>query len=195
MKMKLWEILKEENKGKKYRDNKGRTYILCTDNDNPILKEDGIFNHIFSQSQIMKLDFEEVQTNKTGWEKGKIYNSYYHIDSSCEISESREVYTIIDNKQYEILNYFSTKEKAEEVNQEQLLYRKMKKFYDTEDGQVDWDDKVKEKYYVYYDFDDNTYDIECNYTCKNINTIYFSSYELTQRCIDEVIIPFYKNNK
>lgn len=195
--MKLWEILKEENVWKKYRDNNGIKYELVLYSGIPTLKRvDDLYIYKFSQMEIMELIFEEIEEKKTGWERVNCDNPYYKIDIDGEVDDIySEDLDCIDDRLYEILNYFSTEEKADEIAKEQLLYRKMKKFYDENDANVYWDDLEQCKYEINYDYDETKWEIYLCTSLKVINSIYFSTEELAQRCINEVIKPFYENNK
>ena len=190
--MKIWEILKEENVGKKYKDNKyNKYYVGINIDDRPILiNKGGISACHFSQLEIMTLEFEEIQPQLTGWERVDEDKAYYTIPSSGIISTYTEDYCNADDKIFNTCNYFSTKEKAEEVRDMNLLQRMMLKFYDEEDGQVNWNDGNKRKYSINYDYLFKEFSITQVFTCKKMNEIYFSSAELAQRCIDEIIKPF-----
>lgn len=192
--MKLWEILKEDNIGKIYIDSESRRYTICSNFYNkPIIIEEGDTDaKIFTQNGIMTLEFEEIK-KMTGWERQKIGEQYYYIGSKNKVivAETEEKCNF-DNSLYNSCNYFSTKEKAEEVNKDQLLYRMMKKFYDEHDGNVDLNDS-KYKYYICYNKRSQGFEIDtdCDYGCIDLHSIYFSTYQLATRCFEEIVKPFY----
>ena len=60
--MKAWEICKEENVGKRYKDNKCREYVISSGYDRiylELLKDNMHYTCMFS-SYLLELDFEEV---------------------------------------------------------------------------------------------------------------------------------------
>ena len=60
--MKAWEICKEENVGKRYKDNKCREYVISSGYDRiylELLKDNMHYTCMFS-SCLLELDFEEV---------------------------------------------------------------------------------------------------------------------------------------
>lgn len=188
--MKLWEVLKLENKGKKYKDNNGSIYELnITKHNEPILYR---YNDIvtFTQYEVMHLDFAEVKP-LSGWERVGEGKLYYYLDHDTKVETDSDDYGKFEDTHYQYYNYFSTKEKAEEVRKEQELYRRMKKFYDENDGNIEWQ-KGSDKYHIAFDYDDKKYIIyNSGYWHKRLGVVYFSTRELAQRCIDEVIKPFY----
>ena len=60
--MKAWEIMKEENVGKRYKDNKCREYVISSGYDRfylELLKDNMHYTCMFS-SRLLELDFEEI---------------------------------------------------------------------------------------------------------------------------------------
>ena len=188
--MKIWEILKEENVGKKYHCN-GEIYSVVINSENELdLVPIDCDTFILTPTDCISMDFEEIKQKITGWERVAYGEKYYSIDSIGTILQNRYTNTIYDKALVKNLNSFSTKEKTEQVRDMNLLQRMMMKFYDEEDGQVNWNDGNKRKYSINYDYLFKEFSITQVYTCKKMNEIYFSSEELAQRCIDEVIKPF-----
>lgn len=65
--MKAWEIMKEENVGKRYKDNKCGEYVISSGYDRfylELLKDNMHYTCMFS-SRLLELDFEEI----TDWSK------------------------------------------------------------------------------------------------------------------------------
>lgn len=186
--MKLWEILKVENSGKIYESNKGVIYQLSVDSNNtPVLSND----ILFTQKEFMELEFEEVKS-LTGWERVDYGQTHYYIDYDGQVEPRKEINT--DDTLFRYNNYFATKEKAIEVTREQKLYRRMKKFYDENDGSVNWN-KNEYKYYIIFDHKYNIYKIYSTFDAEILGAIQFSSENLAKKCIDEVIKPFDGNKR
>lgn len=73
-----------------------------------------------------------------------------------------------------------------------LMAQKMKIFNDKllafkwcydRDYQPDWGDMINPKYLVFYDYISTQYDVE-RVIPLSLNTVYFSSYEIAQKCAD-----------
>ncbi|NFT08288.1 hypothetical protein FDF26_14705 [Clostridium botulinum] len=192
--MKLWEILKSENIGKEYKDNESDTkYKLSTNiNNKPTLYWlNNNISVVFTQEQIMYLDLEEIK-KVNDWERQKYDEKYYYIDYDGTIGYDSDRDNRSDLNCYDNYNYFSTKEKAEKVNKEQLLYRMMKKFYDENDGNVKKSDESMCKYYIAYECSSKTYNVLYGWDLLDLHTIYFSKEQVAERCLEEIVKPFFK---
>lgn len=194
--MKVWEIVNKNNIGKKYTYD-DKIYTVDYDCDNSYLGlvgSDGYMIPAFSW--VLEADFEEI-TNDNGWYVDiKEDDKYYYIDSDGEIED--DYYSVcytINRTHKDQYNTFATKEKAEEIAIEQLLYRKIKQFRDTEDERVDWGNIYKTGYYIYKDSNRNRYEVDFLSHLRPMHTIFFTTKKLAQRCLDEVVIPFLKENE
>ena len=188
--MKLWEILKEENVGTIYIDDENNKYELKLVDNEPRLFDYMSGMSCFSQRDIMSLNFEDIKMSND-WKRKIDGEIYYFISTRGKIRSYNENSDDADDELFESYNYFSTREKATEVRDMNLLQRKMLKFYDENDGKVDWNNKSQQKYSIYcYCGDYESWEISWTYKKKYTNEVYFSSEELAQRCIDKVIKPF-----
>lgn len=131
--MKIQELFKEEYIGKHVKDNSeeknewiiGQTTLL------KVMSAERNIKNYYNLKQILELDFEFVE-EKTGWKRVKEGDCYFRIDLNnltIYITEKNGMY---DNSAYNSINYFSTKEKAEEVADFQLELRKALKYLDTQ---------------------------------------------------------------
>lgn len=139
-------------------------------------KEEDFFN--------FTLDYEEyIPKPLTGWEKIKD-NEFYSISTNAVISSLDFRYEVIDYR-YKKANYFSTKEKAEEIDFKQTLFRKLQRFSDENGGgDIDWSDFNQRKYYIFYNTDDLIPDYCWKYTDKNFGVVYFVSKEVTKQAVE-----------
>lgn len=138
--------------------------------------------------QIIKREF-------TLYEKGEWVVSGDHayvIDSEGDVS-----FDYCSSYEVENLNAFSTYEKAKEVADIQLLLRKIMKFRDENDKNIiDFLSKQEECWMpeIRVNEDHSIEIISEVYSCyRNMLGIGFSSCELCERCINEIIIPYYKD--
>lgn len=192
--MKITDILKKENNGKQYIAN-NKIYKVVFENDNTVLL-DLNNNEIVLSELILNLDFKEVESSSGWFDDIEEDTKYYYIDSDGEIETTSYsgIYTF--NKRHKNkLNMFKTKEKAEEINREQLLYRKIKEFRDKNDKYVDWLNDDRTGWHIYIDLCGKEYMLSTlNYT-RDLHTIYFTTGELAEKCLNEVVLPFLKENE
>ena len=62
-------------------------------------------------------------------------------------------------------------------------------FAEENNDEMDWDDADEYKYYIYKDCMSKRWSIASNLTCRKM-VVYFSSRELAQRAIDEIVLPW-----
>lgn len=70
----------------------------------------------------------------TGWERVNEGEEVYFISVYEGVEKETDYCDEIDDDCYEVANYFSTKEKAEEINFKQTLFRKLQRFSDENGG-------------------------------------------------------------
>ena len=135
--MKINELFKEEYIGKKVIDNSEEGIVWIIQKNTLITLSsindlDIVINDYYTTKYILELEFEFIE-EKTGWERVKEGDRYFKIDClnlTIYITEKNRMY---DNSAYNSVNYFSTKEKAQEVADMQLELRKTLKFLDESD--------------------------------------------------------------
>lgn len=97
----------------------------------PVQEENEIMKVEMSIAMAEKLGFIE-RKKMTGWERVEPGGTYYTIGSEAIVD-------LIDNEPHNTrfhyrANYFSTEEKAEEIQSYQILYRKIRRFADEENA-------------------------------------------------------------
>ena len=131
-------------------------------------------------------EYEEYIEPKplTGWERVGENESYYNISCNCYVAKLIEERCMEDKYYYEDANYFSTEEKAEEINFKQTLFRKLQRFSDENGGnEIDWND-AHCKYSIKYAYDDNNLFIGWNYDVKEVGVVYFVHEEIAKQAIE-----------
>ena len=90
----------------------------------------------------------------TGWERSEDDEFYIILCGGQTVAECNWDKIDVD------ANYFSTKEKAEEIAFKQTLFRKLQRFSDNNGGiEIDWNDYQTNKYSVaYYHSENKIYD-------------------------------------
>ena len=132
------------------------------------------------------VNYEEYIEPKplTGWERVGENESYYHISCNCYVAKLIEERCMEDKYYHEDANYFSTEEKAEEIDFKQTLFRKLQRFSDENGGnEIDWND-AHCKYSIKYAYDDNNLFIGWNYDVKEVGVVYFVHEEIAKQAIE-----------
>ena len=134
---------------------------------------------------ILANDYEEYIEPKplTGWERvdGKMYNVILIND----LGKSMECGQFKDDMYYKQANYFSTEEKAEEINFKQTLFRKLQRFSDENGGnEINWLNTNQQKFFITYYYD--TKELDLYYVCndKDFGQVYFISEEIAEKAIE-----------
>lgn len=131
-------------------------------------------------------EYEEYIEPKqlTGWERvddGDKFNSI----SSNGIFVATELNYIGDIKQYENANYFSTREKAEEINFKQTLFRKLQRFSDENGGnEINWSDDTEAKYSILYKHLSNDFCIDMVWHYQHSGIVYFASRDIAEKAVE-----------
>lgn len=130
-------------------------------------------------------EYEEYIEPKplTGWERVEDGERYRTIDE-CSVWEYREDNDGSDVLLYNIANYFSTKEKAEEINFKQTLFRKLQRFSDENGGnEIDWENTNQKKYCILYCHSFKELQSDFTWVRQNQGQIYFISKEIAEKAI------------
>lgn len=145
---------------------------------------------LLSPMELYDMDFEEMEDTK-GW----IVNELEFGAPYVSLEENKTMSRIYGGMYYEkdIVKdaiAFDTVEKAMEIREEQTLYRLMKRFRDLNDIiELDWKAN-RSKYYIDYDHDIEDYAVHTAWWREILGVVYFSNYELAERCIEEIVRPY-----
>lgn len=121
----------------------------------------------------------------TGWERLKNGEGYYKLANSTSVTTDVEECHSIDNKCYDNANYFSTKEKAEEINFKQTLFRKLQRFSDENGGNmIEWYIDRQAKWCIEYKADNGEIVVIPYYSTVHFGQVYFVSDEIAQQAIE-----------
>ena len=108
----------------------------------------------------------------------------YRTIDECSVWEYREDNDGSDVLLYNIANYFSTKEKAEEINFKQTLFRKLQRFSDENGGnEIDWENTNQKKYCILYCHSFKELQSDFTWVRQNQGQIYFISKEIAEKAI------------
>ena len=137
-----------------------------------------------SEEEYKKLQSEEEK--KTGYERVSESDIYFYANSRGYVETCTEDYYSVDNEYYESANYYSDKTVAENNARADKLMRQLRRFaVEHRECEVNFNNINTEKYYMYYDYDDNELGVSFVFRTRNFGAIYFDSEETTQAAIDE----------
>ena len=145
----------------------------------PKWKSGNVFNFNYDQ-------YEEYTKPKplTGWERVGENESYYSINGNSYVEEMTEDMCMEDKYYYEDANYFSTEEKAEEINFKQTLFRKLQRFSDENGGnEIGWKEVDQGKYGIWYNADHGKIEVGSTWAVRDFGQVYFISEEVAQQAI------------
>lgn len=154
--------------------------IVSFNKGKPEWKSGNVFNFNYDQ-------YEEYTKPKplTGWERVGENESYYSINGNCYVEEMTEDMCMEDKYYYEDANYFSTEEKAEEINFKQTLFRKLQRFSDENGGdKIDWKEVDQGKYGIWYNADHGKIEVGSTWAVRDFGQVYFISEEVAQQAIE-----------
>lgn len=146
----------------------------------PEWKSGNVFNFNFDQ-------YEEYTKPKplTGWERVKKDEINYYIDIDGLIEGDLEIFGNVDNRCFNVANYFSTKEKAEEINFKQTLFRKLQRFSDENGGnEIDLKRDCHKFCIEYCSYGKLLVSNRFSSTTRDFGQVYFTSREVAQQAID-----------
>lgn len=120
----------------------------------------------------------------TGWERVNIGDKFRYISTNdCRLDD--EVNHSEDNLKYRNANYFSTKEKAKEINFKQTLFRRMQRFSDENGGsEIDWTHEGRRQYFISFDYDKGKFVIDSHLTFRDFGQVYFVSLDVARKALE-----------
>ena len=118
---------------------------------------------------------------------------YYYI-SSCDICS--DVSDYFNQEMIKNANSFNDKEFAKEIFLRQLLYRKLEKYaWDNGAEDVEWNKcKLNYHYTIVYDVNAEEFTVTIISWHQNLTSVYFSSREIAEKAIENVVKPFMKEH-
>ena len=129
--------------------------------------------------EILKKEISQSKKTKNFSKEGD--KGHWYIDSYGEVMVGGAV--LPNNTNF--LNEFTNKEFADKIAFKQLMERKLLKFKEEYDNvKLDWNDNDEIKYRLFYNETNKEIEIKFNYEYKHQGSIYFSSKEITEKCIE-----------
>lgn len=142
--------------------------------------------------------YEEYLPVMTGWERSPMEGVYYFISDNGRLMRDVNTEQGFDKGAYDVANYFSTEEKAEEINFKQTLFRRMQRFSDENGGsEIDWTHEGRWKYCIKYDYDYDELYIDSYQTNRIFGAVYFASHEVAEQALElfkDDLIKYFTHN-
>ena len=139
--------------------------------------------------EISEEEYKKLQPpkeKKTGYERVPDPNGYFYVNAKGEVEYGVDLYDYIDDKYYNLANYYSSKDIAENNARADKLVRQLRRFaVEHNECGVNFNDINTEKYYMYYDYDDNELGVSFVFCSRNFGAIYFDSEETANAAIDK----------
>ena len=133
-----------------------------------------------------------------GWERVDVHETFYAVDACSGVIDDQESDTGLDVLLYNNANYFSTKQKAEEIDFKQRLFRKLQRFSDVNGwNENDWTHEGRWKYCIKYDYDSGELYIDNYLTTRAFGAVYFASHKVAEQALEtfkEDLIKYYTHD-
>ncbi|EXM38551.1 hypothetical protein RASY3_14650 [Ruminococcus albus SY3] len=117
-------------------------------------------------------------------------DDYYYsiiLDDACYVKNRLEQYYAVDDRCYNLLNYFRTKKRAQEVADKIKFLLKLERFYDIYCPVYNPDWNVHDnKYFIMYDKSRNSYIVARNQEARTVANVYFPTEEIAQKVCDRL---------
>lgn len=131
----------------------------------------------------------EQEAEKPSIFEPKKGETYYGVNYVGRVTEFENRNLSTDKKIINFGNACTDKSVMERKAHDLKLWSLLWNFAEENNDEMDWDDAEEYKYYIYKDCMSKRWLIARNLTCRKM-VIYFSSHELAQRAIDEIVIPW-----
>ena len=137
-----------------------------------------------SEEEYKKL--QPPEEKKTGYERVPESDIYFYANTKGDVETACEDCYDVDDEYYESANYYSDKTVAENNARADKLMRQLRRFaVEHRECEVNFNNINTEKYYMYYDYDDNELGVNFVFRTRNFGAIYFDSKETVNAAIDE----------
>ncbi len=151
-----------------------------------LIKEAGAYEAAIKEYKAA-IERLKAEVEKPAFERAGEIKEYYTVSFSTGkafvISSIDTHNSLITKLCFKNNNYFHTKERAEEVADKINFLLKLERMYDTfcPDYKPDWNDRIKAKWNVVFDYDEKEYVSYWNAVVDSHTTVYFDSKETVDK--------------
>lgn len=136
--------------------------------------------------EISENDVENLTKSdkKTGWERVEA-NCEYFLYADGQIETDVENYRSYDKRLYELGNYFSNEQIANDQARAISLWLRIKRWAAEHCEPVDWNNRRTSKYCIFYNYVTNKFDVGFSSWTPLVFCIYFDTKDHAEQCIEE----------
>ena len=136
--------------------------------------------------EISEEEYKKLQPSKTGYERVPENCDFYYESSGATVELGFDERCYIDDKYYDIANYYSSDFVAENNARADKLMRQLRRFaVQHRECGVNFNSTETAKHYIYYDCIHDELDITFTFFARVFGMVYFDSEETAQAAIDE----------
>ena len=150
-------------------------------------------------TQVTDIKKQIEECDKKVFKPNKFGEKYYTISTKGKIGSYSFCNDDFDKEIIDFGNYFKTQEEAERKRFEIRLHRQLELFaLENNENEIDWNNTDKNKYYIYYSYDDNCLDVADSYDYRDFGQVYFTSEEIAEKAIETFkydLIRYFTSNR
>ena len=136
--------------------------------------------------EISEEEYKKLHPSETGYERAPKNCDFYYESSGATVELGFDERCYIDDKYYDIANYYSSDFVAENNARADKLMRRLRRFaVEHREREVNFNNTNTKKYCIYYEYGDDKLRVSLAYCSKFFGAIYFDSEETAQAAIDE----------
>lgn len=137
---------------------------------------------------LTKAEWEELQkkmVKHTGYERVPMNHDYYYVDEASEVQVDKDLRKDIDDRSYEIANYYTNKQLAQDCARADTIMRRLRRFAaEVNDDAIKWNNFIKKYSVAYHPKLCNLEVCETAYY-KIPGAIYFDTHEKARQAIEK----------
>ena len=136
--------------------------------------------------EISEEEYKKLQPSKTGYERVPENCDFYYESSGATVELGFDERCYIDDKYYDIANYYSSDFVAENNARADKLMRQLRRFsVEHRERGVNLNDTNTKKYCIYYDCIHDELDITFTFFARVFGMVYFDSEATAQAAMDK----------
>lgn len=135
----------------------------------------------------------EIPKAQNPFDRVELSKGYNCITGTGKVIRTYDLDDVNDRECYKIGNYCTDAALLQQRALHETLSRLLWRYSMEHDGdKIDWVVASKNKYYIYYSYQDKMFIINYANTYIDVHTVYFYKYETAENAIEKIIKPFMK---
>lgn len=127
---------------------------------------------------------EKYKKHLSKFMRKNINEDYWYLNEDLDVESVTEMNYDVDDLKYKNGNYFGSETVAKAVKESWILYLKLLKFkVEYDEVEPDWNNSTEAKYFI--NMDNGMLRVDKNFTSHSPLTVYFSTYLLAERAIEQ----------